>query len=426
MPCLKDGETPCFKDLVGGGFIIGENVAAFRADGDNVPTYQDDGYVSTVSETEGEYFYVDTGYQVKNATRVELDCAMASNRVGSLGWMLFDANNTARFQIFYPFGAELAYNAKGSGAVYFGKTAFPKPTSAKGVRRTYILDIPGTAASIVTAGFTNMTATLTGTTSYGSNSGSLKLACAYNDAWAIDSSSLAPLKIYGCRIYESGTLIHDFVPYVKNEESGLLDLKTGTLIKGKAKTSGAAGTETNLPYGGRIKCEKDAYIESNGANGSGMSTGYKMKGAISRVEVDFRFVTPARQKYIYGSSADSTIQTFLYTTGTTGVGNSFKFCQRYSSNQYDTQWVCTPDADRHTAVCDLKSKKNFLDPYPTSPGSDASVTQKSFSYDFAGKTATLPLTIFGKYSSAAATTIDGCPISRIYSVRFYKNYVEGG
>ena len=426
VPCLKDGETPCFKDLVGGGFIIGENVAAFRAGGDNVPTYQDDGYVSTVSETEGEYFYVDTGYQVKNATRVELDCAMASNRVGSLGWMLFDANNTVRFQIFYPFNAELAYNAKGSGAVYFGKTAFPKPTSAKDVRRTYILDIPGTAASIVTAGFTNMTATLTGTTSYGSNSGSLKLACAYNDAWAIDSSSLAPLKIYGCRIYESGALIHDFVPYVKNEESGLLDLKTGTLIKGKAKTSSAAGTETNLPYGGRIKCEKDAYIESNGANGSGMSTGYKMKGAISRVEVDFRLVTPAAQKYIYGSSADATIQTFLYTTGTTGVGDSFKFCQRYSSNQYDTQWVCTPDADRHTAVCDLKSKKNFLDPYPTRPGSDASVTQKSFSYDFAGKTATLPLTIFGKYSSTAATAINACPNARIYSVRFYENYVEGG
>ena len=45
VPCLKDGETPCFKDLVGGGFIIGENVAAFTAGGD-APTYVDDGYVS--------------------------------------------------------------------------------------------------------------------------------------------------------------------------------------------------------------------------------------------------------------------------------------------------------------------------------------------------------------------------------------------
>ncbi len=44
VPCLKDGAA-CFKDLVCGGFIIGENASAFSAGGD-VPTYADDGYVS--------------------------------------------------------------------------------------------------------------------------------------------------------------------------------------------------------------------------------------------------------------------------------------------------------------------------------------------------------------------------------------------
>ena len=109
----------------------------------------------------------------------------------------------------------------------------------------------------------------------------------------------------------------------------------------------------------------------------------------------------------------------LYTTGTTGVGDSFKFCQR-TPTQYDTQWVCTPDVVRRVAVTDLKNKKNSLTPSP------AGNSTKPFTYDFADKTATLPLTIFGKYSSAAATTIDGCPNARIYSVRFYENYVEGG
>ena len=417
VPCLKDGETPCFKDLVGGGFIIGENVAAFTAS-DNAPTYQDDGYLSTVSETSGEYLYVDTGYQVKNTTRVELDCAFASNRLDVIGWNLFDAQNTARFQILYAYGAGLYYNAKGSGAQSFGSSAFPAPTSVKEVRRTFILDIPGLAASVVTSGFTNKTVALTGTTNYGSGGKSLKIACAYDDTWSdIISSGLSPLKIYGCKIYEDGDVIHDFVPYVKNGESGLLDKETGTLVKGKAKVGAGAGTETNLPYGGAISGENDAYIESNGS--TGISTGYKMKGAISRVEVDFRFVTPARQKYIYGSSADSTIQTFLYTTGSTGVGDSFKFCQR-SPTQYDTQWVCTPDIVRRVAVTDLKNKKNSLTPSP------AGSNTKSFSCDFAGRTATLPLSIFGKYSSAAATAFDSSPNARIYSVRFYENYVEGG
>jgi hypothetical protein len=40
VPCLKDG-VACFKDLKNGGFIIGENAAAFTAGGD-VQTFADD------------------------------------------------------------------------------------------------------------------------------------------------------------------------------------------------------------------------------------------------------------------------------------------------------------------------------------------------------------------------------------------------
>jgi hypothetical protein len=78
-------------------------------------------------------------------------------------------------------------------------------------------------------------------------------------------------------------------------------------------------------------------------------------------------------------------------------------------------------------VSDLANKKNILNPCPTNAKNNSDkVVEKTFTYDFSGKTADLPLTIFGKFSSSAATAINACPNARIYSVRFYENYVEGG
>ena len=430
VPCLKDGETPCFKDLVGGGFIIGENVAAFRAGGDNVPTYQDDGYLSTVSETPGEYLYIDTGYQVKDTTRVELDCAMASNRVGSLGWQIFDANNTARFQINYPYNAELGYNAKGSGQLYFDKTAFPKPTSVRDVRRTYVLDIPGTTVAIVTSGFTNKTATLTGTTSYGSSGYSLKIACAYGDTWAVDSSGLAPLKVYGCKIYENGNLVHDFVPYVKNGESGLLDMKTGNIVKGKSKADAAAGTETNLPYGGRIKGEQDAYIESNGS--TGMSSGYKMKGNISRVEVEYSLTDVySSSKRVFGdnSANEPNVKTLYYFTGNAGDTGGLATFRIVGANAtaHGQQYTLTDvpmDLSRRTAIVDLGNGKLEINT-ESKRNSKNFASFSSYRTDFQDRVAALPLSLYANYGNAYGTTFANCVKARIYSVRFYENYVEG-
>ena len=62
VPCLKEG-VACFKDIIGGGFITGEDVAKFTAGGD-VPTYDDDCYVSTAANASGSKLYIDTGYKV--------------------------------------------------------------------------------------------------------------------------------------------------------------------------------------------------------------------------------------------------------------------------------------------------------------------------------------------------------------------------
>lgn len=409
VPCKKDGETPCFKDLVGGGFIIGEDVEAFEAS-DNAPAYQDDGYVSTVSGA-GSKMYIDTGCKVYDTTTVELDCAIATNMIGSVGWYLFDCNNTARFQ--FGFGQPaLRYYAGGNNGVTFDSGAFPKPADDREVRRTFILDNYRTCATVVTSGFTNRTVTFTRNTNSG-NSGNLIIGAYYDGA-----HYNGPIKIYGCKIYESGELAHDFVPFIKYDYEagtttvGLRDSKTGAFVSGK---DGSSGGNALVP-GGAIKGEQDAYIESNGS--TGMNTGYCMTGAVSRVEVDFRFTTAAAQKYIYGDSSKGTFLTFLYTTGS-GVGSSFKFGNRpYSNNGCDTQWVMTPDTQRHTAVTDMKNKKNIL--------TGLSPETKTFPSDFAGTVATLPLSILGKYANNQGTSFDSCPQARIYSVRFYENYVEDG
>ena len=436
VPCLKDGETPCFKDLVGGGFIIGENVEAFSAGGDNVPTY-----VSTVSETPGEYFYIDTGYKVKDSTRVELDCALASNMVGTASWALFDAYNSARFRFYWPANSTSAlwcWVGTGNTAVSLGNSAFPPPKKGREVRRTFILDAANTLASVVTSSFTNSADSVSDTfASYGSGGDSLKLASAYFVNNTLEKTLLAPLKIYGCRIYEDGQLVHDFAPYVMYDfetstaKAGLQDGVTGVFVSGRVKTESAYGANVSLPYGGAIRGEQDAYIESNGS--LGMNTGYCMTGAVSRVEVDFQLVdtNTVASKYVYGCSGspENTLRTFFYFTGTSVP--TFRTGDADTQNANSAQWVVLADADRHIAATDLKNKKCVINPYPSNAASSSTkVTEKAFGNDFAGKIADCPLSIFGAFNSynaaTAVATYKNCVKARIYSVRFYENYVEDG
>ena len=91
----------------------------------------------------------------------------------------------------------------------------PLQTTQKDVRRTVIVDNTGWAA-IITASFTNRYVTATPiTATY--NSTTLRLAASK------DGFGFAPLKIYGCKIYESGVLQRSYKPYVKDGVAGLLD-----------------------------------------------------------------------------------------------------------------------------------------------------------------------------------------------------------
>ena len=429
VPCLKDGETPCFKDLVGGGFIIGEDVAAFVASG-NAPTYQDDAYVSTVSGEESK-MSIDMGVKVTDNTRIELDCAIATNMVGDVEWHIFDCNCSPRFIMIYAASA-MRYVAGGlapASAAKLDPSAFPHPTDKKDVRRTLILDNSGGVVAVETSGFTNKTVTFTHPTTT-TSSGNIVLG-AYHGGGNFNT----PLKIYGCKIYESGELVHDFAPFIKfnyateTATPGLLDSMTGAFVSGRDASNGG----NLLAYGGAIKGEQDAYIESNGS--TGMSSGYKMKGNISRVEVEYSLTDAnANSTRIFGDTTiEKTVKTMFYFTGTAGqTGGVYTYrISAKSGSTHDVQYhsggvsTIPMDTARRTLVTDLKSGKCQVNEGATVNSRNVS-NSGTFASDFNGLVADLPLSLFANYSNAAGTTYANSSKARIYSVRFYENYVEGG
>ena len=429
VPCLKDGETPCFKDLIGGGFIIGENVAAFAASA-NAPTYQDDAYVSTVSGA-GSKMSIDTGVKVTDNTRIELDCAIATNMVGDVEWHIFDCNCSPRFIMIYAASA-MRYVAGGlapASAAKLDPSAFPHPTDKKDVRRTLILDNSGGVVAVETSGFTNKTVTFTHPTTT-TSSGNIVLG-AYHGGGNFNT----PLKIYGCKIYESGELVHDFAPFIKfnyateTATPGLLDSMTGAFVSGRDASNGG----NLLTYGGAIKGEQDAYIESNGS--TGMSAGYKMKGNISRVEVEYSLTdVNANSTRIFGDTTiEKTVKTMFYFTGSAGqTGGVYTYrISAKSGSTHDVQYhsggvsTIPMDTARRTLVTDLMSGKCQVNEGSTVNSRNVS-NSGTFASDFNGLVADLPLSLFANYANAAGTTYANSSKARIYSVRFYENYVEGG
>ena len=383
VPCLKDGETPCFKDLVNGGFIIGENPAAFTAGGD-VQTFADDGYVSTAANADGGKLYFDTGYKATAKTAVALDCALTVNRnlAGSI-WRLFqgsspvfdfnlNGNNGLRYQAFNGYKNEFT--------TVFKEILYDD----KDVRRTFYLDNRGQAA-VVTSGHTNQLVTFS-QTSTSANTVSIKLASNSGG-----NNDFAAIKIYGCKIWENGALVRDFTPYVNNGTPGLRDTITGAFI---ASSRNSSDTTSELAYGGTIV--EDAYIQSAGT--ANMSTDYKMNGS-SRLEVDFSLISTATQQRLFGTDSGETFKTYLYIDGSSNYSMLSPWGQTYTSHK--------ADIIRHTAIIDVNHGWSGLVTGCTTNWSKTTTTS------YVGREADKALPLFGR-GSAYAT-------ERIYSVRIYES-----
>ena len=240
--------------------MIGAAASAFAVQGvDNAP------YV----EVDGTYG-VDTGCYATDNTRIELDYAIAETRPNGAGWSLFYGRPT--------FGAGvnndgLSFELDGG----FKGGIVKSISNVVGLRLTLVLDNFGNSCSVIRDGATNYTATIQHSGSY-TQDRSIKLASFHNMA-----GNFAKIRIYGCRIYESDMLAHDFRPYaIGPAQDGtsvivLMDVVTGAILTPPdGNTFSCGGTFPTLP----------PYVETLRSAQRCIETGYTVTTS-SKIELDY-------------------------------------------------------------------------------------------------------------------------------------------
>ena len=307
VPCLKGGVAG-FKETHSGLFHTCEDQLNHPlAYGGNILEEKDDPYIYSPKNVLGEgqenNILIDTGYTFLSTTRIELDYAMLTNynsaawptvpyilSAGSRSPDLTKTNN-------------LAYAATTGGAMQFrvGSSSFAAISgcpisSAHGIRRTVCIN--SNKCWLVTAGYTNCTTSVSASSAFSEKCTvlhrSLKIGANYAGL-----NYFSPMRIYGLKIYESDTLVKDYVPFVTNGMGGLknrLD-EADTLFsrtRTKYNEEPSNGTRTNVVFdvGGNIACDDgsdEAYLEFDGKNSLGhyILTDYKLTKD-SCVEVDFQ------------------------------------------------------------------------------------------------------------------------------------------
>ena len=334
LPCVKGG-VPGLRDQVDGVFVTSENVGALSVGGD-VETIEDDPWIALPdnNQTNGWQF-VDTGYRPTPNTRFEVDYALLKNYTESLSgngdWAVFSAystqsnnDSTVNYSVF-----NLHYNKNGTYWSCGGDNwlslgaAFPKPVDDKDIRRMAVLDAKNKTFVLTTAGFTNCTGTCAGFRDFDYKTAKI-------GAWYHGQNGFAPLKIYGCRIFEDDVLVRDLRPCVQNGLAGLKDEVDGSFL--------ACGTRT---YGGPIPHEQgDGYIESTTRNIS-IDTGY-YANSNTCIWADWAFTSRDNSSAAGGQHFVFETQTpiigRIYGNGSSGAASDTSYAWNYSTSG---QWIST-------------------------------------------------------------------------------------
>ena len=233
-PCEKDG-IPGFRDRVGGGFKTnGKAWNAFAAGGDY--TKYTSPFVATPENNSDTYIKTDYGV-ISNAC-VALDCAPISTWSAN-NCAIFDAvgntqndiaGNFKRIYAYFRndtgFGVQVLVTSGGYITNIASPTTLTNATGAIKMRRTYgldtVLNSKGMSKGfVVTAGETNATKDAHALLLTLPSNNKLVIAAEY------DGGAKAPLRIYGCKISESGAAVREYAPAVVDGVAGLQDQMEG-------------------------------------------------------------------------------------------------------------------------------------------------------------------------------------------------------
>ena len=395
VPVLRDGQ-PCLHDTVTGTFALDprKGAAALNYGGDIEEVGH--GYIQSLAAVG-----LNTGYKMNATSRVELDCALAST-------------TTQRPMGCWNNGSALRDLVWADGSVKF----FVNSTSAAGTsiavdtaRHTYVIDQLDAKGRYMTG--STIMKEVSGTAAASGAVASLPLsifADSSNAAGTQWSQPATGMKCYGLKIYESGILVTNFVPYVRNGEAGFRDKITGAFLSAGTSSFAAGG---NIALSGPTA--KDAFVESDGTQV--LNTGYKV-GNQSRVEVDVALKSPKRG-FICGNFASGAgLRWSMWIEGETGTGPlRFSGSSVGSNTDILSPW---PGTERMKLVYDMANAQGWVvrdgvevvKKNVTSPGS---------------LTCAYPMGVFGSLANADGTQVDttlaaadvGIPM-RVYSVRIYE------
>ena len=212
-PCWRDG-TVGLKDSTTGAFVTYPGTLGTRLAYEGDIACEASPYVETSRALQQ---YIDTGCVPRGDTRFELDYSLVETRASGDTWYLFGGANGAGFQAYDNSKGYGVYNSAWKQGIVASAAA-----DAAGIRRTAFIDNVSGRGGLVTAGVTNgAVATASG---QGSTSSGVPVVLSANN----QTNYFASARIYGCRVYEGGTLVHDFRPEVVEGVPGLRDVCAGS------------------------------------------------------------------------------------------------------------------------------------------------------------------------------------------------------
>jgi len=293
--------------------------------------------------------------------------------------------------------------------------------SVHGVRRTVSLD--SNSVAIVTAGYTNFTGAVSAgsvfTEEYAYPNKTLKIGASY-----AGTGYFSPMRIYGLKIYESGLLVKDYVPFVTNGVGGLknsLDVSDTLFSRTRLydeSFSGGAKTNVVFDVGGNVACtdgSDEAYLEFDGTNTRGH---YVLTDCIltkdSRVEVDFSLWNTRYngQQRIFDQSTASRSNCILARLYMNGAYNW--------SLMYGDNHASAPGATV-TVPIDNNRLKFTIDSYNSRlavTNAGVEVYNRAMTSSRTWETSVTNLWIGGSYGGASSAAS-----MRLYSFRIYKKDV---
>ncbi len=321
VPCVKGGVAG-FRETESGTFHSAEyNVSGLTAGGD-VERIPDDGFIElygndqTKSDGEKGGHFIDTGYTPGPNTRIELDYALAANHsTVAADWYLLAAGNNTEMAALYQnansFGACL-------GTAMWKGVGVPSQANAALVRRTAVFDSPNKAVTLTTAGYANYANTNDVFEAFSANAASPIIL----GSTAGKGGGYAPVRIYGLKIYESGSLVREYIPYVKNGAPGLKYGNTFLRVYWDANNG-----KNGMPKaGGNVTVsadrDRDAYVLFSGLQN--VDTGYTPNSK-TKLVVDFSFANGYNKPQQELFDAANGLYCRLYTQDSGGTNAKYSW-----------------------------------------------------------------------------------------------------